>query len=153
MGTALRQRIQEDMTDALRARDKARLGAVRLILAAVKQVEVDERVEPLEDGRVADVLRKMLKQRRDSLQKYQEAGRQDLADQEAFEMGIIEAYLPEPFTEAELDQLIDTVLRETGASSLRDMGQVMGQLKSRVQGRADMGVLSARVKQRLARSS
>ena len=138
------------MKAAMRAKDKARLGTIRLIGAAIKQVEVDERIDALDDSRVAGVLQKMLKQRRDSLQQYQAAGRQDLADQEAYEIGIIEGYLPEPLSEAELGAIIETVLQETGASSLKDMGKVMARLKSQVQGRADMGAVSARIKQRLA---
>ncbi len=134
----------------MRAKDKARLGAIRLITAAIKQVEVDERIDGLDDGRVASVLQKMLKQRRDSLRQYQSAGRQDLADQEAYEIGIIEAYLPEPMSEAELDAIIETVLQDTGASSPKDMGRVMAELKSQLQGRAELGAVSARVKQRLA---
>jgi len=150
MNTSLKQRIQNDMKDAMRAREKQRLGAIRLITAAIKQVEVDERVEDLDDARVAAVLQKMLKQRRDSLAQYQDAGRQDLADQESYEIAIIEGYMPEPLDENELARLIEAVVQETGASSPRDMGTVMRELKARVQGRADMGALSAKIKQRLA---
>jgi len=150
MNTSLKQRIQNDMKDAMRAREKQRLGAIRLITAAIKQVEVDERVEDLDDARVAAVLQKMLKQRRDSLAQYQDAGRQDLADQESYEIAIIEGYMPEPLDENELARLIEAVVQETGASSPRDMGTVMRELKARVQGRADKGALSAKIKQRLA---
>ena len=150
MNTSLKQRIQNDMKDAMRAREKQRLGAIRLITAAIKQVEVDERVEDLDDARVAAVLQKMLKQRRDSLAQYQDAGRQDLADQESYEIAIVEGYMPEPLDENELARLIEAVVQETGASSPRDMGTVMRELKARVQGRADMGALSAKIKQRLA---
>ncbi len=134
----------------MRAKDKARLGAVRLIAAAIKQVEVDERIDALDDARVALVLQKMLKQRRDSLEKFQEAKRQDLADQEAYEIGIIEGYLPEPLSEIELNEIIEVVIKETGAVSPKDMGKVMAQLKVRAQGRADMGAVSSQVKRRLA---
>ena len=134
----------------MRAKDKARLGAVRLIAAAIKQVEVDERIDALDDARVALVLQKMLKQRRDSLEKFQEAKRQDLADQEAYEIGIIEGYLPEPLSEIELNEIIEVVIKETGAVSPKDMGKVMAQLKVLVQGRADMGAVSSQVKRRLA---
>jgi uncharacterized protein YqeY len=150
MSTSLKQRIQNDMKDAMRAREKQRLGTIRLITAAIKQVEVDERLDELDDARVATVLQKMLKQRRDSLAQYQGAGRQDLADQESYEIGIIQGYMPKPLDEDEIARLIETLIQETGASSPKDMGTVMRQLKARVQGRADMGALSAKVKQRLA---
>jgi len=149
----LKQRIQEDMKAAMRAKEKRRLGAIRLITAAIKQVEVDERVDSLDDTHVLVVLQKMLKQRRDSQVQYLKADRQDLADQEAYEIGLIQAYMPQPLSESELEQLIDTVLQETGASSMKDMGKVMGQVKGRAQGRADMGAVSAKVKARLARPS
>jgi len=149
----LKQRIQEDMKAAMRAKEKARLGAIRLITAAIKQVEVDERVDSLDDTHVLVVLQKMLKQRRDSQVQYLKADRQDLADQEAYEIGLIQAYMPQPLSESELEQLIDTVLQETGASSMKDMGKVMGQVKGRAQGRADMGTVSAMIKARLARPS
>jgi uncharacterized protein YqeY len=150
MSTSLKQRIQNDMKDAMRAREKQRLGTIRLITAAIKQVEVDERLDELDDARVATVLQKMLKQRRDSLAQYQGAGRQDLADQESYEIGIIQGYMPKPLDEDEIARLIETLIQETGASSPKDMGTVMRQLKARVQGRANMGALSAKVKQRLA---
>lgn len=150
MSTSLKQRIQDDMKAALRARERQRLGAIRLIIAAIKQVEVDERAGDLDDARVAAVLQKMLKQRRASLAQYRDAGRQDLADQEAYEIALIEGYLPQPLGEDEVARLLEAVIQETGASSPRDMGAVMRRLKDRVQGRTDMGALSAKVKQRLA---
>lgn len=153
MSETLKHRILEDMKAAMRAREKERLGAIRLITAAIKQVEVDERVDALDDPHVLAVLHKMLKQRRDSQAQYLEANRQDLADREAYEIGIIQAYMPQPLSESELEQLIDTVLQETGAASMKDMGKVMGQVKGRAQGRADMGTVSAKVKARLARPS
>jgi uncharacterized protein YqeY len=149
MASPLKQRIQEDVTDAMRARDKPRLGTLRLVTAAIKQIEVDSR-EDLDDAGVLAVLEKMLKQRRDSLQQYSDAGRTDLADQESYEIGIIEAYMPEALPGEELDALIDAVIAETGAGSMRDMGKVMGLLKSQVQGRADLGTVSGKVKQKLA---
>ncbi len=153
MSDALKQRIVEDMKAAMRARDKERLAAIRLITAALKQVEVDERVASIDDVRTLAVLQKMLKQRRDSIAQYTEANRQDLADREAFEVAIIESYLPQPLSDAELEQLVESVLKDTGAESMRDMGKVMAKLKDRVKGRAEMGAVSAKVKNRLASSS
>ncbi len=149
MASELKQRIQADVTAAMRAKDKPRLGALRLVTAAIKQVEVDSRSE-LDDAGVLGVLEKMLKQRRDSLEQYQSAGRTDLADQERFEIALIETYMPEALPADELEALIDAAIAETGAASMRDMGKVMGVLKPRVQGRADMGAVSAAVKQKLA---
>jgi uncharacterized protein YqeY len=149
MASPLKQRIQSDVTDAMRAREKSRLGTLRLITAAIKQIEVDSRDE-LDDPDILVVLEKMLKQRRDSLQQYSDAGRKDLADQESYEIGIIEAYMPEALPAQELDALIDAAIAETGADSMRDMGKVMGLLKSQVQGRADLGAVSGSVKQKLA---
>jgi uncharacterized protein len=149
MASPLKQRIQSDVTDAMRARDKSRLGTLRLVTAAIKQIEVDTRDE-LDDPGVLVVLEKMLKQRRDSLQQYSDAGRKDLADQESYEIGIIEAYMPEALPAEELDALIDAAIAKTGAESMRDMGKVMGLLKSQVQGRADLGAVSGSVKQKLA---
>jgi uncharacterized protein YqeY len=149
MASPLKQRIQSDVTDAMRAREKSRLGTLRLITAAIKQIEVDSRDE-LDDPDVLVVLEKMLKQRRDSLQQYSDAGRKDLADQESYEIGIIETYMPEALPAQELDALIDAAIAETGADSMRDMGKVMGLLKSQVQGRADLGAVSGSVKQKLA---
>jgi uncharacterized protein len=149
MASQLKQRIQDDVTATMRAKDKPRLGTLRLITAAIKQVEVDSRSE-LDDAAVLAVLEKMLKQRRDSLQQYSDAGRDDLADQERFEIAIIEAYMPEALPAEELEALIDAAIAEAGAASMRDMGKVMGLLKPRVQGRADLGAVSASLKQKLA---
>lgn len=143
----LKDRLQDDMKTALRAKDKLRLGAIRLILAAIKQREVDERIE-LNDIQTLAVLEKMIKQRRESLAQYQSAGREDLAAQEAFEIEIIQAYLPAPLSEADLDALIASAIAVTGAQSVRDMGKVMALIKDQAQGRADMAVVSARVKAR-----
>ncbi len=150
MSAVLKQRIIDDMKAAMRARDKERLGAIRLITAAIKQIEVDERLDSIDDTRVLGVLQKMVKQRRDSIEQYQKANRQDLADREAFEITVIQTYMPQPLSDQELERLIDGVLRNTGAQSMKDMGKVMGQLKGHVQGRADMGAVSAKVRDRLS---
>ena len=144
---SLKDRIQDDMKAALRAKDKQRLGAIRLILAAIQQREVDERIE-LNEAQTLAVLEKMIKQRRESLTQYQNAGREDLAAQEAFEIELIQAYLPTPLSEAELDALIVHAIAATGAQSVRDMGKVMAVIKDQAQGRADMAAVSARVKAR-----
>ena len=145
----LKDKLQQDMKDALRGGDKRRLGVIRLILAAIKQREVDERIA-LDDAQVTSVLDKMAKQRRDSLEQYEKAGRDDLAEQETFELELLKAYLPAQLGEAEVDALIDDAIQTTGASSMKDMGKVMGQLKNKLQGRADMGAVSARIKARLS---
>jgi uncharacterized protein YqeY len=145
---SIKDRIQQDMKDAMRAKDKARLGTIRLILAAIKQREVDERIE-LSDEQVIVVLDKMAKQRRESISQFEQAGRDDLIAQENLELDIIQPYLPEALDEAELNALIDAAMAATGASSIKDMGKVMGQLKPKIQGRADMGAVSALIKSRL----
>jgi hypothetical protein len=145
----LKDKLQQDMKDALRGGDKRSLGVIRLILAAIKQREVDERIE-LDDAQITVVLDKMAKQRRDSLEQYEKAGRDDLADQETFELEMLKAYLPEQLGDAEITTLIDEAIQATGASSMKDMGKVMGQLKSKLQGRADMGAVSGRIKDRLS---
>lgn len=147
---SLKARIQDDVKAAMRAQDKRRLGALRLVTAAVKQREVDERIE-LDDAQVVAVLRKMLKQRQESLAQYRAAGRADLADQEAFEIELIEGYLPQTLGTDEIDAIIARSASEVGATSARDMGKVMGRVKDLIQGRADMGTVSARVKEHLAR--
>ncbi len=145
----LHQRIQDDVKAAMKAKDKARLGVLRLVTAAIKQKEVDDRTE-LNDDQVIAVLEKMVKQRKDSIAQYEQAGRTELAEQEAFEIGIIQEYLPEPLTEAEISALIDQAIQETGAAGMQDMGKVMGWLKPRLSGRADMGQVSQTIKQRLS---
>jgi len=147
--SALKDRITGDMKAAMKGGDKPRLGVIRLILAAIKQIEVDERIE-LDDARVLSVLDKMVKQRRDSITQYENAGRTELADQEKFEIGIIQEYLPQQLTEAEIANLIDEAMEATGASSMKDMGKLMGMLKPKLQGRADMGAVSAQIKQKLS---
>ena len=147
--SALKQRLTEDMKTAMRAKDKKRLGIIRLALAAIKQREVDERIE-LDDTQVLAVIDKMVKQRRDSAQQYQDANRQELADQENFEIGVLQDYLPEALDEAELDALITKAIADSGAGSMKEMGKVMGILKPQVQGRADMGAVSQKIKQQLS---
>lgn len=144
----LKEKITEDMKAAMKGGDKARLGVIRLILAAIKQREVDERIE-LDDTQVLVVLDKMVKQRRDSVTQYENAGRTELADQEKFEIGIIQEYLPQPLDEAEIDRLIDEAIATTEAQSMKEMGKVMGLLKPQLQGRADMGAVSAKIRQKL----
>lgn len=145
---SLKDRIQDDMKTAMRAKDKERLGAIRLILAAVKQREVDERIE-LNDVQVLGVLEKMIKQRRESLAQYQSAGREDLAARESFEIEVIQSYLPAPLSEADIDTLVANAVAVTGAQSVRDMGKVMALVKDQAQGRVDMAKISARVKAHL----
>jgi len=144
----LKTRILDDVKNAMRARERDRLGALRLITAAIKQIEVDQRIE-LDDAQVLAVLDKMAKQRRESLEQFENAGREDLAEKERYELGLIQSYLPEPLGEAELAALIQSAINELGASSIRDMGQVMNTLRSQVQGRADMKAVSQGVKQQL----
>lgn len=145
----IKEKIQEDMKTAMRAKDKQRLGTIRLILAALKQKEVDERIV-LDDSQVIAILEKMNKQRRDSLSQYEQAGRQDLAEQEAFEIKVIQEYMPQALTEAELEALIEQAFTDSGATSVKEMGKVMNLLRSQVQGRADMKVVSDKIKQRLS---
>jgi hypothetical protein len=145
---SLKGKITDDMKSAMKAGEKDRLRAVRLILAAIKQIEVDTRTE-LDDATVLSVLDKMVKQRRDSVEQFQKGGRDDLVNIELAEIAVIETYLPEQLSDEELDTLIDEVISATGAESIRDMGKVMGQIKSKAAGRADMGAVSAKVKARL----
>jgi uncharacterized protein YqeY len=148
MTMSLKIQIQEDVKTAMRARDQRRLTALRLITAAIKQIEIDKRIE-MDDPAVLAVLDKMVKQRRDSLEQYENAGRDDLAAQEEFELELISVYLPEALSEDELAALIKQVMAETGASSIRDMGAVMNKLRAQVQGRADMKAVSNAVKTQL----
>lgn len=146
---SLKARIQDDVKNAMRSRDRESLAALRLITAAIKQKEVDERIE-LNDEQVLAVLDKMVKQRRESLEQFEKAGREDLAEKERFELGLIQDYLPEPLAEDELTALIQSTIDGLGASSIRDMGQVMNALRGQVQGRADMKAVSQAVKQQLS---
>ncbi len=145
---SLKSRILDDVKIAMRTHDRGRLAVLRLITAAIKQREVDERIE-LDDDDVLRVLDKMSKQRRESLDQYNKAGREDLAAQERFELELIKDYLPEQLNDAEIAALIDSAVEATGAESIRDMGAVMGSLRSQVQGRADMKQVSAAVRARL----
>ena len=145
---SLKNQITEDMKSAMKAGDKDRLKTVRLIMAAIKQVEVDQRVE-LDDAGVLSVLDKMVKQRRDSVTQFEKGGRDDLAAIEKAEIEVLAEYLPEQLSADELAALVDEVIAATGAEGMRDMGKVMGQIKARAAGRADMGAVSATVKERL----
>ena len=145
---ALTDRITQDVKDAMRARDKPRLATLRLITAAIKQREVDERIE-MDDTQITLVLDKMVKQRRESIVQFEKAGRDDLISIETSELEIITPYLPEQLGEDEINALIDSALEQTGATSVKDMGKVMGQLKPELQGRADMGAVSALIRAKL----
>jgi len=145
----LKARIREDMIAAMKSGDKDRLKVIRLVMAAIKQIEVDKRIE-LDDAATLTVLNKMVKQRHDSVTQFRDGGREDLADIEIAEIAVLETYLPEPLSAAELDALIDQAIANTGADSMRDMGKVMGFIKQKAEGRADIGVASTKVKARLA---
>jgi uncharacterized protein YqeY len=145
---SLKTRIQDDVKNAMRSHERDQLAALRLVTAAIKQKEVDERIE-LDDEQVLAVLDKMVKQRRESLEQYEKAGRDDLAEKERFELGLIQNYLPEPLGAEELASLIRDTIANLGAGSIRDMGQVMSALRGQVQGRADMKAVSQSVKDQL----
>ena len=147
----LKARITEDMKEAMRAKESARLSTIRLLLAAIKQREVDERIE-LDDAQVLSVLEKQVKQRRDSLSQFEAAGRHDLAAVERFELGVIQAYLPQQMDPEELSAAVASAIAQSGAAGPQDMGKVMAVLKPMVAGRADMGALSGLVKQALSKS-
>lgn len=146
---SLIEQLKDAQKAAMRAKEKARLGTIRLAMAAIKQVEVDSQ-KTLSDDEIIAVLTKMVKQRRDSIKQYEDAGRQDLAEVEAAEVVVLQDFLPQPLTDAELDALIAQALASTGASSMQDMGKVMGLLRGQVQGRADMAVVSQKIKAALA---
>jgi len=146
--SSLKNQITEDMKSAMKAGEKDRLKVVRLILAAIKQVEVDNRIE-LDDAAVLAVLDKMVKQRRDSVDQFEKGNREDLAAIERAEIEVLETYLPEQLSADELASMVDEIIAATGAESMRDMGKVMGQIKAKAAGRADMGAVSATVKERL----
>jgi uncharacterized protein len=145
---ALKDRITDDMKAAMRSGDKERLGAIRMITAAIKQREVDERVT-LDDAQVLAVLEKMIKQRRESLQQFQAGNRPDLADKEAAEIALLQSYLPAALAESEVDALIADAVTATGAATIKDMGKVMAWIKARAQGRADMAAVGAKIKAKL----
>lgn len=145
---SLKAQISEDMKTAMRAKDSARLGTIRLLQAAIKQREVDERIE-LDDSNVIAVIEKMLKQRRDSIAAYESANRHDLADVEKFEVTVLQTYLPQQLTEDEIKAILEKVVVDTGAAGIKDMGKVMAEIKPLVAGRADMGKISGLIKARL----
>lgn len=147
--SALKHRINEDVKAAMRGKEKQRLAALRLITAAIKQKEVDERIE-LDDAQTTGVLDKMAKQRRESIAQYEKAQRADLVARERFELELIASYLPQPLAATEIQSLINGAIAATGAASMKDMGKVMGQLKGQMQGRADLGKVSGMVKARLS---
>ena len=145
----LKERINEDMKSALRAGEKERLATIRLILAAIKQREVDERIG-LDDAQVLATLEKMLKQRKEAITQFEAGGRADLVAKESAEIAVLQAYLPAQMSEGEVEALIEEAIRTAGATSIKDMGKVMGVVKARAQGRTDLGALSARIKQKLS---
>lgn len=147
--SAIKGKIQEDMKTAMRNQDKERLATIRLILAAFKQREVDERIE-LTDEHVLAILDKMVKQRRESIAQFEAGGRPELAEKEAAEISVIQAYLPAQLSDTEISDLISAAIKEAGAASAKDMGKVMAILKPKVQGRADVGAVSAKVKEKLS---
>lgn len=146
---SLKQQITEDMKTAMRARDTARLGAIRLLLSAMKQREVDERIE-LSDADIVTIIDKMIKQRRDSISQFEAAARQELADIEKFEISVLQTYMPQPMTEAEVAAAVAEAIASSGAKSPQEMGKVIALLKPKLAGRADMGKVSALVKARLS---
>jgi uncharacterized protein YqeY len=146
---ALKDRVTEDMKTAMRAGEKERLGTIRLILSAVKQREVDERIT-LDDSQVLAAIEKMIKQRKEAITQFEAGGRADLVAKETAEIGILQGYLPAQMSDAEIDALIAETIASTGAASIKDMGKVMGAVKAKAQGRADMGAVSARIKQKLS---
>jgi len=145
----LKERITEDMKAAMRASDKERLSTIRMVQAPIKQREVDERIT-LDDAQVIAVLEKMVKQRRESIAQFEQGGRPDLAEKEQAEIALLKTYLPAPLSEAELDALVRDAISSTGATSIKDMGKVMGVVKAQAAGRADMGAVSARIKAALS---
>ncbi|MBT3624538.1 MAG: GatB/YqeY domain-containing protein [Gammaproteobacteria bacterium] len=149
MSEPIYQRVSAEVKVAMKARDKPRLGALRLIMADFKKIEVDERIE-LDDKRVLVILDKMTKQRKDSLKQFEDAGREDLANQEALEIAVIAEFLPEQLSDDEVSGLVKAAIAETGAGSMQDMGKVMAIVKPQIQGKADMGVVSGLVKAQLS---
>lgn len=147
----LKFQLTEAMKDAMRAKDKARLGTVRLALSEVKRIEVDERIEP-DDARVLNILEKMIKQRRESIRQYESAGRNDLADIEQAEIDVLQTFMPQPLTDAEIEAIVTQTLADTGASSVQDMGKVMAAVKPQMAGRADMGAVGQLIKKKLGQA-
>ena len=147
----LKKQIQDAAISAMKSGEKPRLAVIRLITASIKQIEVDERIEP-DDARVIAILDKMVKQRRESISQFKTAGRDDLIKQESFEIDIIQEYLPQALSEEEVDEIVNKAIAQTGASSIKDMGKVMGLVKPQIIGRADMGEISGRIKSILSSS-
>jgi len=145
---SLKEKIKDDIKQAMRDRNESRLSTLRMLSAAIQRREVDERIQ-LDDTQVLVVIEKLVKQGREAIEQYNNGGRRDLADKESAEIAIFQAYLPQPLTEAEIDRLIGEAITASGASSVRDMGKVMGLLKPRLQGRADMGQVGSKVKTKL----
>src|SRR5215469_14897472 len=146
---SLKEKITEDMKNAMRAGEKERLATIRMILAAIKQREVDERIQ-LDDSQVLAALEKMIKQRKEAIAQFEAGGRSDLVAKESAEIAVLQAYLPAQLNDAEVDALIAAAIASTGATSIKDMGKVMGVVKAQAQGKADMGKVSARIKQKLS---
>ncbi len=146
---ALLDQINDAMKDAMRAKAKDRLGTIRLLTAAVKQYKVDNRVDDVDDATIIAILDKMVKQRRESIKAYDEAGRSELSEKEKAEIEVLTEFLPQPLSDDEIAELIDDAISQTGAESMRDMGKVMGILKPKLQGRADMGAVSGKIKAKL----
>lgn len=146
---SLKSQIQDDMKSAMRAKQAEKLGTIRMLLAAIKQKEIDEQIE-LQDPQILSVINKMIKQRRDAAEQFKSAGRDELAEKEQSEMLVLQAYLPQQLSDDEIEQALSKAIDQTGAESIRDMGKVMGMLQSELQGRADMAKVSQLVKQKLA---
>ncbi len=149
MSSDIKLQIEAEVKAAMRARYKQRLGVLRLVMSEFKKIEVDERIE-LDDSRVLTILDKMTKQRKDSLTQFEAAGRDDLVDQESFELDLLREFMPQPLSPQEVSSIVEDTIAEAGATSIKDMGKVMGPLKARVQGRADMGEIGALVKAKLS---
>jgi len=147
--SALKTRITDDVKTAMRSKDKKRLGTLRLLTAAIKQIEVDKRIE-LDDEQVVAVIEKMLKQRKDSIEQFEKAGRNELAEIEIKEVAILKEFMPEQMSDADVDALIDEAIASTGAEAMKDMGKVMGLLKPKLAGKADMGAVSGKIKAKLS---
>lgn len=147
--SALKTRINDDVKTAMRSKDKERLGTLRLLTAAIKQIEVDERIE-LDDDKIVAVIEKMLKQRKDSIEQFEKAGRTELAEIEIKEVAILKEFMPEQLSDADVDALIDEAITSTGAEAMKDMGKVMGMLKPKLAGKADMGAVSGKIKAKLS---
>lgn len=147
--SALKTRINDDVKAAMRSKDKQRLGTLRLLTAAIKQIEVDQRIE-LDDDKVVAIIEKMLKQRKDSIEQFEKAGRTELAEIEINEVAILKEFMPEQMSDADIDALIDQAISSTGAEAMKDMGKVMGMLKPQLAGKADMGAVSGKIKAKLS---